>query len=104
MLNSGESFALVVPGGEKTFSWHGSSSTDEEKAYSDKVCGILSKGAMTAVEESSEPADYWEALGGKTDYLNYKELGMSPDFEPRLFDMRHSAQGKFWMNEIHNFS
>lgn len=59
---------------------------------------------MTVVEESSEPDDFWTALGGKTEYLNYKELGMNPDFEARLFDMRWSNQGKFWMNEIHNFS
>lgn len=103
-LNSGESFALVAAGGAQVWSWKGSGSSDDEKAYSDKVCGIISQGAMTVVEESSEPDDFWTALGGKTEYLNYKELGMNPDFEARLFDMRWSNQGKFWMNEIHNFS
>jgi len=29
---------------------------------------------------------------------------MDPDFESRLFNMRNSSQGKFWMSEIHNFS
>ena len=84
-LNSGESFALIAAGGAKTWSWHGSNSEDVEKAYSDKVCGIISKGAMTVVQETSEPADFWEALGGKTEYLNERALGVPPDFEPRLF-------------------
>jgi hypothetical protein len=103
-LNSGESFVLVNAGGSNVWSWHGSASTDAEKAYADKLCGILSKEAKTVAQEHSEPDDFWTALGGKTEYLDYKEFGMDPDFEARLFDMRFSEQGKFWMNEINNFS
>lgn len=89
-LNSGESFVLVSAGGSNVWSWHGPASTDAEKAYSDKLCGILSKEAKTVVQEHSEPDDFWTALGGKTEYLDYKEIGMDPDFEARLFDMRFS--------------
>ena len=103
-MNSGESFALVAAGGAETWSWHGSGSSDSEKAYADKLCGLLSKGSNSVLEESAETDDFWTALGGKTEYLNFKELGIDPSFEPRLFDMRYSDQGKIWMNEIQNFS
>lgn len=103
-MNSGESYTLVTPDG-KSYAWHGSGSETVEKEYSNKVNGILNGGkACVTVKEGEEPQDFWDGLGGKTEYLNYKDLGMPPDFEPRLFDMRHSSEGKFWMNEIHNFS
>jgi hypothetical protein len=35
---------------------------------------------MTVVEEHSEPENFWEALGGKGEYMNFKALGISPDF------------------------
>lgn len=61
---------------------------------------------MTVVEEHSEPEEFWETLGGKAEYLDHKKLGMSPDFEPRLFDMRFSTGegGVFWMAEVFNHS
>lgn len=46
--------------------------------------------SVTIVEEGKEEDDFWEALGGKGEYLNYKELGFDPNFESRLFDMRFS--------------
>lgn len=80
-LNSGESFVVVQKGGEKCWVWLGSGSDDSEKAYAKKLAGVLLPGvAATEVEESKEEDDFWAALGGKTEYANFKELGIDPGF------------------------
>jgi len=106
-LNSGESFVVIAPGGAKCWAWLGSDSSDSEKAYAKTLCGILAKDAtMVEVNESEEDDEFWETLGGKTEYLNFKELGIAPNFEPRLFNMRFSPNegGAFWMAELPNFN
>lgn len=103
-LNGGESFVVVAPGGANVWSWHGESSSQDEMTYSDKLSGILCKGTHAALKEHSETEDFWSTLGGKKEYLSFKDLGAPPDFEARLFEMRSSEQGKIWMTEVHNFS
>jgi len=82
---------VVNKGGDKCWAWYGSGSSDSEKAYAKKLCGIIAAGVdMEEVEEGQEKDNFWAALGGKAEYANFKELGIDPNFEPRLFDMRFS--------------
>lgn len=60
-------------------------------------------GSVSAIKEGEEPEEFFEALGGKTDYCSTKDMGFSPNFEPRLFQCT-SAGGRFLMKEIFNFS
>jgi hypothetical protein len=39
----------------------------------------------TGFKEGEETEEFWTALGGKTEYLSTKELGIAPGFESRLF-------------------
>jgi len=55
------------------------------------------------VDEGKEPAEFWSALGGKTDYPTSKELqeGMR---EPRLFECTTASTGSFKMFEVFNYA
>lgn len=55
----------------------------------------------TIVLEGKEPADFWAALGGKTEYASVKAM---PDEtqEPRLFQCSND-KGYFYTEEIFDF-
>ena len=56
------------------------------------------------VMENTEPAEFWAALGGKTEYASEKWLAdMLPTHPPRLFQCSN-ASGKFKVEEIFDFS
>jgi len=89
------------------FAWYGSGSSDIEKTTCKTACGVIFAGTPAVdVQEGSESDEFWAALGGKAEYANFKDLGINPDFEARLFDMRNSTanKGAFWMEEVHNFN
>ena len=54
--------------------------------------------------EGSEPAAFWDALGGKTEYASGKWLeSVVPNHPPRLFQCSN-ASGRFKVEEIFDFS
>lgn len=68
------------------------------------MADLLAPGAAakTGFKEGEESEEFWTALGGKTEYANFKEMGIAPGFEPRLFHCSNS-QGYMHMKEIYNF-
>lgn len=66
---------------------------------------ILAPGAAvnTGFKEGEETQEFWDSLGGKTEYSSIKNMGIAPGFEPRLFHCSNS-QGYFHMKEIYNFN
>lgn len=55
------------------------------------------------MNEGEEPDEFWEALGGKCDYLSYKDLRIVPGFEPRLFSVSN-ALGVLFVKEVPAFT
>lgn len=53
------------------------------------------------VQEGEEPDDFWEALGGKTDYQESYESADAG--EPRLFHLHLLSNGRLKVEEIHDF-
>lgn len=104
-LNSQEAYFVIAPGGQKCFYWIGEGASEDEAAYAQKLGDILCPGApsKTGFKEGAETDDFWEALGGKTEYSSMKELGIAPGFEARMFNISNS-QGYLHMKEVYNFS
>jgi hypothetical protein len=100
-LNSGDVFILNTP--NQQYVWYGKGSNVDEKKTG-KHIGDIVKGPrkQTVVEEGKEPQDFWDKLGGKTQYADDDFLQDDP-VEPRLFQMSN-ATGVFKVEEIFNFS
>ncbi|KAJ8011363.1 hypothetical protein DPEC_G00057370 [Dallia pectoralis] len=94
-LNTNDVFVLKSPAG--TFVWSGVGASNEEKAASKHVVTTLG-GSATDVCEGKEPAGFWMALGGKTDYQTSKSLQKTVK-PPRLFGCSNKT-GRLTVEEV----
>ena len=109
-LNSGDCFVLITP--TTAYSWKGTGSTAAEQAVANNIRAILAKDYNgtsnrflsrfeVSIEEHSEPPEFWEAIGGKAEYLEMSP-GEEMPREARLF-WASTATGCFRVEEIDNF-
>lgn len=104
-LNSGDAF-LVVSAGQASgpFLWLGQGANEPELELGEKLLRTLLWGAQgKTLKEGEETADFWEALGGQSEYSTSKDTGVAAGFEPRLFHCSN-AQGYFHVHEVQHFS
>ncbi|KAM3876568.1 scinderin like a [Diretmus argenteus] len=80
-LNTNDVFVLKSP--DALFVWRGVGASEEEMAPAKYVASLLG-GNVTQVAESKEPAGFWSALGGKTEYQTSRSLQKMVR-PPRLF-------------------
>jgi len=98
-LNSGDMFILET--GKTLFLWCGGGSSGDEREYAKSISKVITKKEYNLVLEGKEPAEFWEALGGKTEYAQIKES--EPDFQPpRLFQCSNN-RGYFYVEEVFDF-
>lgn len=92
-LNSADSFVLQTL--NLLYIWYGKGCEPVEREYAVKIAQFLNtNGSQTLViEEGKEPEDFWNELGGKTEYQNSPELQDGVK-EPRLFHCSN-ATGKY---------
>uniref|UniRef100_A0A665VRI6 Gelsolin n=1 Tax=Echeneis naucrates TaxID=173247 RepID=A0A665VRI6_ECHNA len=82
-LNSNDAFILVTPG--ESFMWVGVGASDTEKQGAQQLCSILGVSA-SELSEGGETDQFWETLGGKTEYRTSTRLKDKMDTHPpRLF-------------------
>lgn len=105
-LNSDDCFVLITP--QLSFSWYGVNSTTEEKAMSKYVATLLSDTYLGVrgrrvkeINEGSETADFWSAVGGKGAYTKHAPMEVLPK-EARLFECS-DATGSFTVNEVKKY-
>lgn len=55
------------------------------------------------IDEGHEPAAFWTALGGKTEYDREQNNPGAPILEPRLFHCKLLSNGKLRVEEIDDF-
>jgi hypothetical protein len=106
-LNSEDCFVLVTP--SHAYAWNGRASNSAEKATALSIAQLLSTSyngtggrVVEAVNEGSEPANFWSAIGGKTDYASISPGETAPK-DPRLFQASN-ATGSFDVNEVCDFT
>jgi len=88
-LNSGDCFVLMTP--STIYAWKGNGANAAEGATAAEIAERL-KGPRTVetVEEGSEPAAFWAALGGKGEYPSTRVLAEGSR-EPMLFSCSNST-------------
>jgi len=101
-LNSGDCF--IVKNSTNVYVWSGEGASDQEKSVSIEIGEKMKTDGieLIALQEGSEPDEFWEALGGKAEYARYPE-GLNDDFEPRLFQMTNTY-GSMDVIEVCNFT
>uniref|UniRef100_A0A8C5W7L3 Villin-1 n=1 Tax=Leptobrachium leishanense TaxID=445787 RepID=A0A8C5W7L3_9ANUR len=101
-LNSNDVFVLKTKG--ICYLWCGKGCSGDERAMAKTVADIISKGEKSVVAEGQEPAEFWLALGGKSQYANSKRQQENPhDITPRLFECSNKS-GTFRATEITDYT
>jgi len=99
-LNSGDCFILLA---SNASIWFGVGANAEERAVAQGVANVIrGEREVVHVEEGSETAEFWEALGGQADYPRSQELA-GPPRDPRLFGFVFTKKGVS-IQEIFEFS
>ncbi|XP_069017858.1 gelsolin a isoform X2 [Embiotoca jacksoni] len=96
-LNANDAFILATPG--DSFLWVGAGASDTEKQGAQQLCDILGVSA-SELPEGGETDQFWEALGGKTEYRTSTRLKDKMDAHPpRLFACSNKT-GNFIIEEV----
>eukprot|EP01126_Amoeba_proteus_P060011 TRINITY_DN789_c0_g1_i2.p1 TRINITY_DN789_c0_g1~~TRINITY_DN789_c0_g1_i2.p1 ORF type:complete len:892 (-),score=219.66 TRINITY_DN789_c0_g1_i2:185-2860(-) len=102
-LSSNDCYVLETP--VAMWVWYGKGSNNFEKQCAsllvDRVQERGGEKVKVVIEEESEPAEFWEALGGKVQYSNEPHR-QTRAFKARLFQCT-SRTGVFKVTEIPNF-
>ncbi|XP_030644281.1 adseverin-like [Chanos chanos] len=97
-LNSNDAYLLKLPHGGG-YLWVGKGASEEEEKGAKYMSEVLNCEAKRIVE-GQEPADFWAALGGKTDYQTSDSLECkSIAHPPRLFACSNKT-GRFIIEEV----
>eukprot|EP00090_Calanus_glacialis_P016248 TRINITY_DN2546_c0_g1_i5.p1 TRINITY_DN2546_c0_g1~~TRINITY_DN2546_c0_g1_i5.p1 ORF type:complete len:714 (-),score=245.21 TRINITY_DN2546_c0_g1_i5:95-2236(-) len=100
-LDSSDVFILETP--SKTWIWSGQECVDEEVDQAVRLSEIVSPGReVTQIKEGEEEDEFWEALGGKTDYNTSNDIS-KPILLPRLFHVVARPSVSIRAFEIFNF-
>jgi hypothetical protein len=102
-LNSNDSFVLETP--KATYLWYGKGCSGDERELANHVSTAVTPGREPIkVLEGKEQQEFWDGLGGKTDYASGKLLEQEvPERPPRLFQCSN-ASGKFRVEEVPDFT
>lgn len=102
-LNSGDCFVLATP--ETIYVWIGSNASNEEQEIAAKIAETYfscNNVPTSTLMEGEESAEFWEALGGQTEYAKQRPGETIPQ-DPRLFECS-TVTGSFDVTEIVNFA
>ncbi|KFU89368.1 Villin-1, partial [Chaetura pelagica] len=83
--------------------WCGKGCSGDEREMAKMVADIVSKRDKHTILEGQEPAEFWEALGGKAPYASEKRFQEpTAHYQPRLFECSNQT-GRFIMTEVVGF-
>uniref|UniRef100_UPI00358EC395 gelsolin-like n=1 Tax=Myxine glutinosa TaxID=7769 RepID=UPI00358EC395 len=96
-LNSNDAFLLTMP--SATYLWLGAGSNAMEKEAGACLTSVLDVEA-TEITEGSEPDDFWDALGGKSEYQTTLQLRTTTDLHPPRLFVCCNKSGNFLIEEV----
>ncbi|XP_059899094.1 adseverin isoform X2 [Gadus macrocephalus] len=97
-LNANDAFLLRTPGGQG-YQWVGRGASGEEEKGAQYISEKLACNSKR-IAEGEEPADFWDALGGKSDYQTSDNLQSQSMSHPvRLFGCSNKT-GRFMVEEV----
>uniref|UniRef100_A0AAG5DQQ6 Gelsolin-like domain-containing protein n=1 Tax=Anopheles atroparvus TaxID=41427 RepID=A0AAG5DQQ6_ANOAO len=95
---------FIVKTQATAYVWHGAGASDLEKDMAGKVVAALAPDSeVVGVEEESEPAEFWDALGGKDEYDRELDPPGTPFLSARLFHCRILYNKKLRVEEVPHF-
>ncbi|XP_075789086.1 villin-1 [Pelodiscus sinensis] len=101
-LNSNDVFVLKTQA--CCYLWYGKGCSGDEREMAKSVADLISKTEKLVIAEGQEPAQFWLALGGKSQYASSKRLQEETlSITPRLFECSNQT-GTFVATEITNFN
>ncbi|KAH0621249.1 hypothetical protein JD844_022336 [Phrynosoma platyrhinos] len=101
-LNSNDVFILKTP--SCCYLWYGKGCSGDEREMAKNVSDLISRTEKVVIAEGQEPAEFWVALGGKSQYASSKRLQEETlSIMPRLFECSNKT-GTFLATEITNFT
>ncbi|KAJ3427674.1 villin [Anaeramoeba flamelloides] len=102
-LNSGDCFVLNANSDIQCI-WLGSGSNQDEKDVAQNIAKIIksNRSQILVMNEGEEPQEFWDTLGGKTEYASEGLELQAEMADPRLFQLSN-ASGTFKAEEIYNF-
>ncbi|KAK8319521.1 hypothetical protein V6Z12_A13G248500 [Gossypium hirsutum] len=107
-LNS--SYCYILHSGSTVFTWAGGLTSPDDQDLVERQLDLIKPDLQTKPQkEGSESDEFWELLGGKTDYPSQK-ISSVPEGDPHLFSCTYS-KGISWLQgfsfivmEIYNFT
>uniref|UniRef100_A0A8D2KRB0 Villin-1 n=1 Tax=Varanus komodoensis TaxID=61221 RepID=A0A8D2KRB0_VARKO len=101
-LNSNDVFILKTK--SCCYLWYGKGCSGDEREMAKNVSDLISRTEKVVIAEGQEPAEFWVALGGKSQYANNKRLQEETvSITPRLFECSNKT-GTFLATEITHFT
>ncbi|KAH0935828.1 hypothetical protein HID58_012945 [Brassica napus] len=100
-LNS--SYCYILHNDTSVFTWTGNLATSTDQELVERQLDLIKPNLQTrAQKEGSESEQFWELLGGKTEYSSQK-LTKEPESDPHLFSCTFSKE-ILKVTEIYNFT
>ncbi|KAE8667018.1 Villin-5 [Hibiscus syriacus] len=100
-LNS--SYCYILHSGSTIFTWAGNLSSPDDHELVERKLDIIKPNLQSkSQKEGSESEQFWELLGGKSEYPSQK-IAREPEGDPHLFSCTFS-KGNIKVTEIYNFT
>ncbi|CAN8301556.1 unnamed protein product [Cochlearia groenlandica] len=100
-LNS--SHCYILHGDSTVFTWSGNLTSSDDQELMERMLDLIKPNAQTkAQKEGSESEQFWELLGGKTEYPSQK-IKKDGESDPHLFSCTFSNEN-LKVTEIFNFT
>ncbi|XP_010525718.1 PREDICTED: villin-4 [Tarenaya hassleriana] len=100
-LNS--SYCYILHNGSTVFTWSGNLASSVDQELMERQLDLIKPNLQTrAQKEGSESEQFWELLGGKSEYGSQK-ITREPESDPHLFSCTFS-KGILKVTEIYNFT